>query len=114
MALSRFFKTPNHRQFDYIPRHWNPRKEDLEKRLESAQKKTSKDVAGMKARISGSMRRGGSFADTKRTRSSYIFRSNLMLLGIVIVLVAVSYLLFVQYLPLFLDSFGLEPTPANQ
>ena len=113
MGFSRFFKTPGHKQFDYIPRHWDPKKEDLEKRLEIAKNKNSKDLNSMKARISSGMRRGGHGAG-KQGRSSYIFRSNLLLLGIIIILVAVTYLLFVQYLPYFLDSMGLEPAPVNQ
>ncbi|MEM9821387.1 MAG: hypothetical protein AAF985_09960 [Bacteroidota bacterium] len=86
----------------------------MEKRLESAKSRNNQDIDGMKARISGGMRRGSGQVDNKRARNRYIFRSNLMLLGIIVILVTISYLLFVQYMPLFLDSLGLDPVPADQ
>lgn len=35
--LPSFFKTARHRQFDYKSRHYDARKEDLEKRVKSAE-----------------------------------------------------------------------------
>lgn len=111
MALSRFFKTPGHQQFEYVPRHWDPKKEDLEERLERARSNNSKNPEQMKARIASGMRRGGA-RGYKGTQTRSIFRSNLLLLGIVIVLVAVTYLLFIEYLPYVLNNLGIEPPPA--
>ncbi len=109
MGLSRFFKTPSHQRFEYTPRHWDPKKEDLEKRLENAMKKKGNDPEGMKARISTGMRRGARGGRSMKGASTY--RSNLLLLGIIIVLVAITYLLFVQYLPFVLNSIGIEAPP---
>ncbi|MEM8907023.1 MAG: hypothetical protein AAGD05_04180 [Bacteroidota bacterium] len=111
MAFSKFFKTPGHKRFEYTPRHWDPQKEDLEKRLENAKKNNGSDPESVKARISNNMRRG-SYRHRGAGAARNSWRPNLLFLGIVIVLVAITYLLLLQYLPYFLDSMGLEP-PAN-
>ena len=33
MAVFRFLKLPKHQKYDYIPRYWDPQKEELDERL---------------------------------------------------------------------------------
>ncbi|MEL6864012.1 MAG: hypothetical protein AAFP19_06325 [Bacteroidota bacterium] len=98
MALLRFFKTPRHQKFEYRPRHWDPRKEELEERVKQAKARANGDTTDMKSRISTSMRRG---FNKKRGNSSSkaILRSNMILLAVILVLIMVSYLVLTVYLP---------------
>lgn len=97
MAILRFFKLPKHQQYDYKPRFWDPKKEELEERLKRIDEIQSGGTAGAKARISGGFRRGYSL-DSK-SRSRQVMRSNLMLVGIVLALVVLSYVMISVYLP---------------
>jgi hypothetical protein len=38
MALLRFFRVPKHQQYDYKPRFWDPKKEELQERLDRIEK----------------------------------------------------------------------------
>jgi len=58
MAIFSIFKTPKHQKYKYIPRFYDPDKEDLERRLEKAKKMRTDDPEGMKMRISSGLRRG--------------------------------------------------------
>ena len=93
------FKTPKHNKFDYNPRYWNPRKEDLEERLRLADPETASDPEVMKTRISNGFRRKGGYQDMSRTKSNYMFRRNMLLLGIIVFLLFVTFLLVYVYLP---------------
>jgi len=99
MALLKFFKVPKHQQFQYKTRYWDPKKEELEERLRVAEERKNDSVEASKARISSSFRRKGHYSygnsDFRRREA----RSNLVLLGIVIVLIALSYMFLVVYLP---------------
>ncbi|CAG0907556.1 unnamed protein product, partial [Cyprideis torosa] len=65
MSIGRFFKVPRHRQFDYKPRFYDPDKEELEARLRRAKPLDDSDPEAVKARISGSFRRGGIYGNDK-------------------------------------------------
>lgn len=100
MALLKFFKVPKHQQFEYKTRYWDPKKEELEERLRRVEERKNNSVEATKARISSSFRRKGHYgyanSDFRRRQAR---RSNLVLLGIVIVLIALSYMFLVVYLP---------------
>lgn len=98
MALLKFFKTPRHQKFEYRPRHWDPRKEELQQRIQQAKARNSGDPEAMKARISSGMRR--SFGkENAQARSRGVRRSNMILLGVIGALLLVSYTLLTVYLP---------------
>ncbi len=101
MAVLRFFRVPKHQQYDYKPRYWDPKKEELEERLQEIEDRKGKSIDAVKARLSGGLRRGGYHTDG-RYRKRQVARSNLMLVAIIAVLVLISYLLLVQ-LPGFME-----------
>lgn len=106
MAFLSFFKKTSNQRFEYNPRYWDPQKEDLHKRVEQAKRQSGNDPEAIKARISASMRRGGSGVE-KKVRTNYMYRSNMMLIGIVVILLLLTYLFFVSYLPMILEGLGV-------
>ena len=107
MALLRFFKVPKHQQYEYKPRYWDPRKEELEDRLKRIDKIKGRDAEAVKARLSGGFRRGFEATGVKRSRRGQVMRSNLILVGIIVILLLLSYLLLTVYLPEVVDF--IEP-----
>lgn len=102
MAI-RFFKLPSHQQFEYKPRYWDQRKEELQERVRRAEEGQSgsndNDPEAVKRRLSGSFRRGGYNAQYGQARRNQVRRSNLTLLGIVAALCIMVYYVFYVYLP---------------
>jgi len=98
MALLRFFRVPKNQQYDYKPRYWNPKKEELEKRLKEIEERSGNDPQAMRARLAGGGFRRGFQADTTY-RKRHVFRSNMILLSIVVTLIIGSYLFLSVYLP---------------
>jgi hypothetical protein len=90
MALLKFSKLPKHRSYDYLPRYWDPKKEELAERFRLAEQRGQQGAAGLKARIAGGFRQGH-FAVEKGYRTRQVRRSNLTLLG---VLIALLYIFF--------------------
>ena len=89
MAGFSFGKGTTPRKFDYIPRYYDPQKEELKERL--AQYKDEKDQEGMKDRIRSGMRQ--KYNADSGYRSSQVKKSNLRLLYIIIILIFCSYLI---------------------
>lgn len=102
MALFRVFRVPRHQKYEYKPRYWDPKKEELEERITRIEEINKRGVDGAKARISGGFRKGyyGGAAAT-RSRNQQVRRSNIVLLVIVALLVLVSYLAITIYFPWF-------------
>lgn len=97
MAFPRFFKIPKHQQYDYKPRYWDPKKEELEGRIKRIKQIEEGKIEGVKNRISGGFKRR--YQAETPSRKSQVMRSNLYLLGIIGVLGYVTYLLLTVYLP---------------
>ena len=97
MALPRFFRTPKPQKFGYVPRFYNPEKEELEKRVRRAESREPGDSESMKMRISSGFKARGKGG--KRPRSKAVLRSNLILVAIVVLLVLFSYVILVEYTP---------------
>jgi hypothetical protein len=108
MALFRFFRTPKHQQYDYIPRYWNPQKEELEERLKRIDDMKNGDAEAIKARLSGGFKRGGGGYQrgNAQFRRRQARRSNMTLLLVLVVLVFLSYLFINVYLPELAESIG--------
>lgn len=101
MLKLRGFKLPDHRSFNYVPRFWDEKEEEAEKlraRVESLQNNGT-DAA--KLRIANGFRRG--YNKDTRYRSKQVFRSNMLLLTIIVVLVLLSYVLLNVYLPRLIE-----------
>ena len=104
MARVRIFRTPKHRKFDYIPRYWNPDKDDLSKRLERAERIKQGDAEAIKESIGAKFRGGGGGGrEIRYLRSQQTKRSNKVLLFVVLTLVALTYLFLSVYLPRLIE-----------
>lgn len=97
MALMSFFKRPQHQRFEYKPRHYDPKKEDLEKRLRLAKRAKDGDPDAIKERISTGFRR--KHQAKKGSYNSGAFRTNMLLLVIIGVLIGLTFLILTVYLP---------------
>lgn len=95
------FKGPKPQRFDYKPRYYDPRKENLEERVKRIQSINSDDPEDVKSRISAGLKRGYSIGDAS-IRKKAMFRSNMMLLVIIGVLIVLSYGFLTLYLPVLL------------
>lgn len=98
MAIFRFLRTPKPQNFEYVPRHWDQEKEEIENRVRSLDKLNSEDPEDIKARISGGLRSRRSFG-SKAARPKHNFRTNLVLLTIFILLLFFTYIMIQVYLP---------------
>jgi len=91
MALPSFFKINKNRQFNFIPRYYDPRKENLEERIRIIEQEMgAKEGEDYRPAI-----RKGQMTDyfNKRRRRAQK-QSNIRLIIIVLVLFFISYFLF--------------------
>ena len=102
MALLRFFRMPKHQQYEYKPRYWDPKKEELQKRLQQIEEIKAGGTDGIKARISSGFRRGYSASQAGRRKE--VMRSNMTLLGIIVALLVLSYMFLSVYLPRIVEA----------
>lgn len=91
------FRVPKHQQFDYKPMYYDPQKEELEERLKSLRELQQEDIEGTKARIASGMR--STYQADQAYRKQQVLRSNLILVGVVIMLIILGYMLLNVYLP---------------
>ncbi len=97
MALFKFGKTVKHQRFNYIPRFYDPVKEEREARRNAARGIVDDDPEAMKARIIRNFRekhRG----PVKHQRNASR-RSNMILVVTLITLLLLTYILLTKYLP---------------
>ena len=108
MASLNFFKTPKHQRYQYIPRYWDPKKEEIEERMQKYKGKEGKnDVESVKARLSKGFTRGagaGSFQIKAQMRASETKRSNKLLFGVILFLLFLTYLAFQVYVPSIVEA----------
>ena len=102
MAFLRFGKRVKNRTFDYVPRYYDQDKEELEKRLKRYKPKEG-DTELTKQRIRGGFRRKYQVKDDYTSRTQK--RSNLILLATLVILIFVTYIFLVEYLPKIIASF---------
>lgn len=101
MALFNFFRVPRPQRYNYIPRYYDPVKEELEARLGRNQPDGDEDnIEQMKSRISHNFRRKQSVDN--RYRRQQTRKSNIRLFVIVIMLLFLTYLVLVELLPTFI------------
>jgi len=98
-----FGKRPQPRKFDYLPRFYDPIKEDLENRI-GAYKEDNKE-AQLKDRIKQGLRQRYN-SDVGSYRTNQVKRSNMRLLYIIGILIMAAYLLLKsQVFERFMTSF---------
>lgn len=84
------FKTPNHKQFDYRPRYYDPIKDELEERVRAHESRGVDEREARMMRIAHGMRRNQGHS-TIRARSTV--RSNVRIALIVVILVVLAFFL---------------------
>ena len=85
MKLPRIIRVPKHHKFNYTPRHYDPKKEDLDRRIEIAKGQQGDSAEATKERIKFQLRHGRN--SNPGLRKELVFKSNMLLLGIIVVLV---------------------------
>lgn len=88
MSLFGFGRRPKPLQFKYVPRYYDPDKEDLDRRVQQASEEGSPEMA--KLRIQQGLRRG--YGKHSVDKSKIRRTSNLRLVTIIIVLSTLVYL----------------------
>ena len=102
MGIFNFGKRIKHRQFEYIPRYYDPDKEELENRLKKYKREAS-DTELSKQRIRGGFRRKYRVENDYTKRS--VRRSNRILLMTIGILLLLTYLFITEYLPKIIAAF---------
>ncbi len=91
MALPSFFKINRNRRFNFIPRYYDPQKENLEKRIKSIEQEMGvKEGEAYRP----SIRKGQMTNYFNRKKGKAQKQSNIRLIIILLVLFLVSYFLF--------------------
>lgn len=93
-----FFKAPKPQRFDYKPMYYDPRKEQLEERVKQIKAMQEDNPDAAKSRIKAGLRRGYSTGNAS-IRKKALFRSNMILLVVVGVLIVLTYGFLTLYLP---------------
>jgi len=101
MALFGLGKRMKNRSFDYIPRYYDEDKENLERRLGAQQ---SNDPNAIKQRIRSGFQQ--KYRVDSRVTSSANKASNIRLLVIVILLVAITLIMLLKYVPALAESMA--------
>ena len=90
-------KVPKHKNFDYKPRYYDAKKEELMARVEAAKGKSGSDAEATKARIKSSLRRSRN--NNPALRKQQVFKSNMLLIAIIVALVIIGFVMINVYLP---------------
>jgi hypothetical protein len=97
MAFLKFGKTVKHQRFNYIPRYYDPAKEERDARIKAAMGMAGSDPEAMKARIRNNIRdrhRGNRKTDILARR-----RSNLILIAVLLGLIWLTYYVLSRFMP---------------
>ena len=97
MKLPIIIRVPKHHKFKYTPRHYDPKREDLERRVEIAKGLQEDTPEARKARIKSQLRRGRN--SNPGLRKELVFKSNMLLLAIIVILVVGLFIMINVYLP---------------
>ncbi len=108
MAMSLFGmgKRPRHKSFDYIPRYYDPDKEERQSRINTLKGKFNEgDPEAVKARIRGSFRKPIARSYETDQYKKALRRSRKMVLVITLILLLLCLYFLLEYLPNFLEAF---------
>ena len=89
MGFLKFNKVPRHKRFDYIPRYYDPKKEELEKIIDSYKKQDN--IEASRERIRSGLK--NKYRGDQGYRRSQQRSSNIRLISIILILFLVSYLI---------------------
>ena len=89
-------KMPKPQSFNYIPRYYAPRKEELERRIKAQQSTGTGNMEALKTRITTNLRHR--ITDSKDFRRRKVVKSNLTIIGIILVLLWILYEFMMRYM----------------
>ncbi len=97
MAIFSFFHTPQPQRYRYIPRFYDPDKEELEARIKNATKGGADDSSteAIKARMQAGFKRGHSIDRKFKRKLRRRTNRRVMLIGVILALLAM-YLIWVN------------------
>ena len=101
------FKLPNrHRRFEYVPRYYDPRKEELEKKIKAAEAEANPEKKNLNQRREISFREKTSDNWGNSKFKSDMMRANVRLIVIFAVCLIVFYFIYqnLTEMALFLDD----------
>jgi hypothetical protein len=98
MSLFRFGRQLKPQQFNYIPRFYDPEKEERDARVKAAMGQSDYSADAVKVRISKNFRekpRG-----KRKLQQSAAMRSNIILVMVLVCLLLLTYILLTRYMPM--------------
>ena len=98
MAFFNPLRTPKHQRYKYIPRYWEPEKEELQERIRQATPGQNNDPNDMKGRIARGFARRANLRNN--TAASNYRKSAFRLLIIIAILLVVTFVLLAKFLPI--------------
>lgn len=102
MSFFQFGKKIQHRSFDYIPRFYDPDKEELENRV-NRYNRSATNTEISKERIRGGLRR--KYRVSNEYSQAVRNRSNKILLFTIVILLLITFFFISEYLPRIIASF---------
>ena len=102
MRFLNIFRLPKPNTFNYIPRYYDPDKEDLEDRLKKARLERESGTEAMKSRISTGLRQRG--GGNRALRKKMVLRSNLIIIGLIVILLVMVALFLNSYFGRILET----------
>ena len=95
-------RLPKTVKFDYKPRYYDPKKEERNQRKAERNAAKSGDIDGVKSRIA---RRMQSKRKVQQIRSRQSFRSNIILIAVLVVLIMLSGIFMDKFIEPLVQSF---------
>ena len=105
MGLFGFLKPPKPVGFDYKPRFYDQKREEFQERLKKAEELTGDNPEALKARIRRNLQRKSTYLTDRKVRQRQVLKSNLLLLVIIVVLIALTIAAIEIYLPRIVQIF---------
>ncbi|MEL6122877.1 MAG: hypothetical protein AAFQ02_06880 [Bacteroidota bacterium] len=105
MGFINFGNRIKHRKFDYIPRYYDPEKEDLDRRVKAYTSDNARNTRLAQDRIKAGFRKKYRAGEDSYA-SSAKRKSNRILILVMMGLLVVTYIFLVEYLPAIAEKFG--------
>ncbi|MEM6724101.1 MAG: hypothetical protein AAF598_08685 [Bacteroidota bacterium] len=95
-------RLPKTVKFDYKPRYYDPNKEESKRRMAERYAAKTGDIDGVKSRIA---RRMQSKRKVQQIRSRHTFRSNLILVAVLVALILLSGIFMEKFIEPMVQTF---------
>lgn len=105
MALFSFFKSIKPVGFNYQPRFYDEKKEEMMERRKAAEELQGTNPEALKARIKRNMNRQSSSMAARKARQSQATKSNMRLIMVIAALLLLAFYAIEVYLPRFAHYF---------